>query len=248
MRVPAMAGLIRRRVLVNLRVEPEAIRPYVPAAFELTTVNGYAMAGICLIRLERVRPSGTHPAVGFASDNVAYRVAVRWQRDGRSCDGVFIPRRDTSSRLQRRLGGRLFPGEYHHAVFESHDRAGAVVIASRSDDGEGDVRLVAHESDGFPPGSVFRSLAEASTFFEQGSIGYSATRDPVWLDGLLLRTEGWSVAPLDVERLESSFFDDPARFPRGTVTLDDALIMRNTEHDWRSLPGLRAAASASTLD
>jgi len=35
-----------------------------------------------------------------------------------------------------------------------------------------------------PSTSIFSSLAEASSFFESGSLGYSVTNDPDRLDGL----------------------------------------------------------------
>jgi hypothetical protein len=181
---------------VTFRVDPEVLRPHVPDVFEIGTVEGYVMAGLCLIRLERVRPRHVGSMAGLASDNVAYRVAVQWERDGELCEGVFIPRRDTSSTLQRRLGGRVFPGEYHRSLFDIRDERGTVAIAGRSDDGGGDVRLVARETDRYPADSILGSLDEASGFFERGAVGYSATRQPGRLDGLLLSTEEWQVSPL----------------------------------------------------
>jgi len=242
MKLPAIEGVIRRRILVNFRVDPEVMRPHVPAPFQIKTVEGYAMAGICLIRLEKVRPKSPVEKLGLASENVAYRVAVQWDADGRTHDGVYIPRRDTSSTLQHRLGGRIFPGEYHHGAFDVHDEHGQITIACRSTDGSGDFDLVARESARFAPSSVFGSLDAASRFFEQGAIGYSATTDVGRLDGLLLQSKGWKVAPLDVDRVESAFFDDPRRFPPGSVAFDNALIMRNIAHEWHAMPELAVSA------
>ena len=240
MKLPAIEGLIRRRILVNFRVDPDVLRPMVPEAFQIKTVKGYGMAGICLIRLEQVRPKSLSGRVGISSDNVAYRVAVRWESHGQTHDGVFIPRRDTSSSLQHRLGGRIFPGEYHHSVLTARDEHGRITITCRSTDGRGDVDLVARESDLFPASSVFESLDDASTFFEQGAIGYSTSSDAGRLDGLLLRSETWSVSPLVVDLVGSTFFDDPERFPPGSVTRDNALIMRNITHEWQAMPDMIA--------
>jgi Uncharacterized conserved protein (COG2071) len=242
MKLPAIEGVIRRRILVNFRVDPEVMRPLVPAPFRIKTVEGYAMAGICLIRLESVRPKSPVGRIGLASENVAYRVAVEWDADGRTQDGVYIPRRDTSSSLQHRLGGRIFPGEYHHSAFEVDDEHGVISIACRSTDGSGDVDLVARETDRFAPGSVFGTLDVASRFFERGAIGYSATTDVGRLDGLLLQSNEWKVAPLEVDHVQSAFFDDPRRFPPGSVVFDNALIMRNIAHEWRAMPELAASA------
>jgi hypothetical protein len=229
--------------VVNFRVEPEVLRPHVPEPFQIRTVAGYAMAGICLIRLEHIRPKSLHGRLGLASENVAYRVAVRWASEGQTHDGVFIPRRDTSSTLQARLGGRIFPGLYRHATFTTRDEDGAITISCRTTDGRGDVDLVAHESDRFPTSSVFGSLDAASAFFEEGAIGYSTGSDQGRLDGLLLRSTTWSVSPLEIDHVESTFFGDPARFPRGSVTFDNALLMRNIAHEWQALPALEGAAA-----
>jgi hypothetical protein len=40
---------------------------------------------------------------------------------------------------------------------------------------------------------------------------------------------------LAVEQVESSFFNDPRRFPSGSVEFDCALLMRGIRHEWRAL-------------
>jgi Uncharacterized conserved protein (COG2071) len=243
-RIPAIRGLIKRRILVNYRVKPAALRAVVPRPFDLRLVDGYAMAGVCLIRLERVRPSAVpRPDIGLASDNVAYRVAVGWDdpETHEPRQGVFIPRRDTSSSLQRAFGGRFFPGEYHHSRFTAADDDGRLSITVSSDDSGGDVELEASEAEGFPQGSVFSSLGEASRFFEEGSVGYSAKEQDDRLDGLLLLTESWAVRPLAIHHARSSFFDRIETAAPGSVSLDNALIMRDVAHEWQALPQLNAA-------
>jgi len=56
-------------------------------------------------------------------------------------------------------------------------------------DGQGDLRLVARETDTFATGSVFGSLEVASAFFEEEAVGYALASDQRHLDGLLLRTD-----------------------------------------------------------
>ena len=64
------------------------------------------------------------------------------------------------------------------------------------------------------------------------------TRDPARLDGIELRTYGWSVEPLQVEQVHSSYFSDEKRFPKGSVEFDCALVMRNLGHEWHSAEDL----------
>jgi len=114
MRLPKIQGVIRRRILVNYRVDPQVIQRLLPDKFQPKLHAGCAIAGICLIRLEQIRPRGWPAFLGVSSENVAHRIAVRWEGDH---EGVFIPRRDTNSTLNHLAGGRLFPGEHNSADF-----------------------------------------------------------------------------------------------------------------------------------
>jgi len=89
MKMPAVEGIIERRLLVNYRVAPGALAGILPAPFRPKLVGGYAIAGICLIRLASVRPRGLPAGLGLRSENAAHRIAVEWDADGRSHDGVF---------------------------------------------------------------------------------------------------------------------------------------------------------------
>jgi hypothetical protein len=233
MRIPVLRGVIRRRLLVNFAVDPARIERLLPAPFRPKLHAGRAIAGICLIRLEEVRPAGLPAAAGISSENAAHRIAVEWEdARGERREGVFIPRRDTGSRLAAFAGGRLFPGEHHHARFDVADDGHSIELAARADDGSVALRVVGRTSDALPSRSVFRSLAEASAFFEGGSLGFSVTADAHRLDALRLRTTTWRVDALDVSEVSSSFFENPAAFPAGSACFDHALVMRDVEHEW----------------
>lgn len=240
MRLPVVQAVIRRRILVNFRVEPEAITPQLPTCFRPKLQAGKAIAGICLIRLEHVRPKPMPEFVGVSSENGAHRVAVLW-RDaaGRTQEGVFIPRRDTDSELSHLLGGRIFPGEHHKARFAVEEREDRISFSMKSEDGAVKVELYGKVADNLPRGSIFPSLAASSAFFETGSLGYSTTKDGSRLDGIRLRTKSWRVEPLEVREVYSSYFMDESRFPRGSVEFDHALLMRNIDHEWHSASDLR---------
>jgi hypothetical protein len=108
----------------------------------------------------------------------------------------------------------------------------------QSDDREVAVKVSGRLGGGLPGSSCFSSLAEASAFFEPSSIGYSVTSDAGRLDGIELRTHGWSVEPLQIEEVHSTYFSDEARFPKGSVAFDCALVMRNLGHEWHSAQDL----------
>src|SRR3977135_359472 len=119
MRLPTIQGIIRRRLLVNYRVAPAVLARLLPATFRPKLHGEFAMAGICLIRLEQIRPQGLPVFLGASSENAAHRIAVLWEDEqGKTQGGVYVPRRDTNSRLNYLAGGRLFPGEHHAARFQ----------------------------------------------------------------------------------------------------------------------------------
>jgi hypothetical protein len=196
------------------------------------------MAGVCLIRLKRIRPKFLPAFFGFSSENAAHRFAVEWEHDGETKEGVFIPRRDTTSRLNALVGGKLFPGVHHHATFRVREQDGHYRVVLDSDDRRTHVLVEGSVATDLPNTSVFGSLDEASAFFERGSLGYSVTARPGEFDGLELRSFAWHVRPLAVERVESSFFEDRALFPAGSVEFDCALLMRGIDHEWHGREAL----------
>jgi hypothetical protein len=232
MRIPAIHGLIDRRILVNYHLEPEVVARHLPSPFRPKTLRGRAIGGICLIRLRDIRPKFLPLPCGIGSENAAHRIAVQWEIEGQQKEGVFIPRRDTDSRLNALSGGRLFPGEHNHARFQIHETPDHLSVKLDSDDGHTHVSVVAKPGSKLPSSSIFESLPEASEFFEAGSLGYSVTADPTRFDGVELRCRTWRVEPLEVEHVASSFFDNPAVFPAGSAIFDCALLMRGIEHEW----------------
>jgi hypothetical protein len=232
--IPAVHAVMARRILVNFRVRPNVVAGLLPHPFRPKLVNGWAMAGICLIRLEDMRPAWMPRGCGVASENAAHRIAVEWTENGRTREGVFIPRRDTNSLLNRIAGGRLFPGVHHPAEFRCAQNCTRFEVELRSRDGETRVNVVARLADDWPGGSVFGSLEEASAFFRNGGCGWSPSNGCA-LEGVELHTENWTMHALAVEHVESSFFNNPHRFPPGSVEFDCALMMRGIGHEWRAL-------------
>lgn len=240
MHMPIVRGLIRRRILVNYRVEPNILADLLPTPFRPQLVGGCGMAGICLIRLAEVRPRGFPATLGFSSENAAHRIAVEWSEGGTLRRGVFVPRRDTNSHWNTLVGGRLFPGVHHHATFTVHETQSHYSVAFRSDDGQSAVTIQGSIGCKLPSSSAFGTLATASEFFQRGSIGYSPTTDGQALQGLELRCCEWSVTPLEIESVQSSFFENESLFPPGSVEFDCALLMRNIQHEWQGRPDLVA--------
>jgi len=236
-RIPTIRGVIDRRILVNFRVDPDVLASVLPEPFKPQLVDGAGIAGVCLIRLAGLRPAFLPGTWGIRSENAAHRIAVQLP-DG--SNAVYIPRRDTNSHLNVLVGGRLFPGAHHHAQFTSVETDDRFDVTMRSDDDATRLVVESKIADRLPAGSVFADVAAASSFFESGSLGFSDTSTDGRFDGLELRTDQWRVSALDVDRVESSFFDDRSMFPAGTVEFDNALLMRSIEHEWHARESLSA--------
>lgn len=230
--LPTIEGVIDRRVLVNYRVDPERLAALLPTPLRPQLVNGFGIGGICLIRLKHLRPKGAPTWLSVGSENAAHRVAIEWDDEGQTRTGVFIPRRDSTSRLNALLGGRLFPGVHHHARFTVDEQGEGVSVRMQSRDGEVSVSVRGSVTQRLPAESIFGSVDAASAFFEGGALGYSPSRTAGTLEALELDVEGWQVQALDVEQVASSFFDGPTAFPAGTAVFDNALLMRGIAHRW----------------
>jgi len=246
MRSPAMSSVIERRLLVNYRVDQEVAASLLPTPLRPQLVNGWAVAGICLIRLGRLRPSWVPGWAGMRTENAAHRIAVEWDGAGGRQSGVFIPRRDSDSRATVLAGGRLFPGEHHYASFDVRETARDLHVAFASTDGTARASIDIRVAQRLQGSALFAGLQDASDFFRHGSAGLSATRDGGRLEGMELRADRWVTEPAEVRAVCSSFFDDARLFPPGSVTLDCALLMRDIPVTWTAIQPTFSPTSVTT--
>lgn len=238
MKIPTIKGTIDRRILINFQVDQDVVAKFLPSPFRPKLVKNKAIVGICLIRLKGIRPKGLPEAVGISSENAAHRIAVEWTEEGQIKEGVYIPRRDTSSKLNSFAGGWLFPGVHQLANFKVEESGGNYSIGFESEDGTY-LSITAQETELWNKESIFESLDCASQFFQNGSVGYSPDKTGKSFDGLELGTKKWEVSPLAVTKMRSSFFENELVFPKGSVKFDNALLMRSIEHEWKGLKEIK---------
>jgi uncharacterized protein YqjF (DUF2071 family) len=237
--LPVITADVERRILLNYRADPEVVARLLPAPFTPQTVNGFAVVGICLLRLGHVRPQGLPRRVGLRSENAAHRFAVQWSEHGRQRSGVYIPRRDSASAVNVATGGRFFPGFHERADFTVSESAADLAVAFRSRDGEMAVDVAVSVVDELVPSALFATLADASEFFRAGSVGFSPSRRG--FTGMELRTNAWGVEAAAIDHACSSFFGDARAFPSGSIELDSAVVMRNIPIEFHGVPALVAA-------
>ncbi len=243
--MPVLRGVIERRVLVNYRVDPSVAAGLLPAPFRPQLVAGRAVAGVCLIRLAKLRPKGLPPWLGLRFENAALRIAAEWDIDGVTHSGVYVFGRCTASPLAALAGGRILPGVQRRAAFVASESGRSIRVSYRGDDGTA-LRVEGETTSDWPEDSVFASPAEASAFFAAGSLGYSWNERRGEFEGMELCVPEWRATPLAVHELAASYFDDERRFPPGSIAFDHALAMRDIEHEWRISRPIADAAIAGT--
>jgi uncharacterized protein DUF2071 len=69
-------GMIARRMLLNFRADADVVQRLLPAPLEVDQRRGHDIVGVCLIRLENLRPRGIPGPLGLSSENIAHRVAI----------------------------------------------------------------------------------------------------------------------------------------------------------------------------
>lgn len=245
MKMTAIRGRIVRRVLINVRIRPDALAAILPPMFKPRLVNGWAVGGICFIALEQIRMPFLPTIIGLKSNNSAHRFAVyKVDENGVETDCVYVPRRDTDSRLSICAGRYLFPAELYEAQFEVTDTGSGIKLNVKSADHKADIEFSAVVNDSVQTGSVFSTIDELSEFFRLGKIGYSPRSQSGVLDGVRLETDTWNGVPLKIENFESSFFSQGNLFPEGSVELDSAFLMRNIDHYWFKEPALGSVCQA----
>jgi hypothetical protein len=241
MKLPTMHGYIDRRILVNFIADPDAVRKIIPEPFRPKIYKGKAIVGICLIRLKNIKPKRLPDFIGISSENGAHRIAVEWDEDGTIKEGVYIPRRDTSLRLNTLAGGRIFPGRHYLAKFNVKEGDGNYHVDFTSSDNTR-ISIDAKETGLFDPNSIFETLENVSEFFQKGAIGYSPNGNKY--EGLELQTYQWQVHPLEVMQVHSSFYQNEAIFPKGSIRFDNAVLMTRVEHEWKSTKDKHIQAEA----
>lgn len=234
MKIPTIHGYIDRRILINFTADPKSVEKIIPFPFRPKIYKDKAVVGICLIRLKDIKPKGFPDFIGVNSENGAHRIAVEWDENGETKSGVYIPRRDTSLKLNAFVGGRLFPGKHFLAKFNVQEANGKYHVDFKSSD-ETETSIDATSTDVFNKNSIFGTLENASDFFENGDLGYSPNKDK--FDGLRLKAYNWKVQPLEVSNVKATFFENEEIFPKGSVNFDNALLMSNIEHEWKREEG-----------
>lgn len=242
MRAPALRGRIDRRISVFYRLDPTAARGLLPQGLRPRLFRGWALGGVCMLRLARMRPRLLPIPVGLASELAWHRVAVEWDEGGRTLHGHYLLRSETDSRLAPIPGARLVPSPDDCTRIEVRANEEELVGRVESGDGSTDIELVASVAP-WAEGTLFKSANAAREAIASGHVVWDGEAEGT-LEGVELRSTGGSSQGLQVRRLRSQWFEDPERFPPGTTTLDCAIVVRDADHEWHAPASEQASGLA----
>ena len=239
MKAPALAAVMERRILVNYRVIgiywADLPAPFRPA---LVAVTGCG---------HLPDPALPHPARWTARCRLRSETpptgCVCWSARTARSPACTSPGATPRPGWPRSPAGRLFPGYLHLARFRTHEDGEGYRIQVASRDGMVHIEVEARRAEELAPGSIFTSLDAASGSFRCAPAGYAATRAQR-LRRVELETAGWTLEPLRLDRVTSSFFDDRRRFPAGTAEPDSAFLMSGLSTIWHPQPRLQVIAAA----
>lgn len=229
-------------VCANLRVDPAALRPLIPAAFDLDLHGGMAWISLTASRLKDFGVGWVPRALRMNFYQATYRAHVTFTDfRGRTTRGCYFVRSDTNSPLMSATANLL-------PEFKAH-RCGTcpILLARRGEhllltvdsgtDPAGKVVLVldsSHEHAEMPPGSLFRSRAEADALIVDFSdaFAYDPAADEVFI--LQIDRGAWNyrvVEPVD----HYLGYINQGPFHPGNAQLDSVFYFRDCPYRWLPL-------------
>lgn len=255
MRAPQLTGRIERRILVDHLVSPELAQGLVPDGVDLRLVDGRAVVGMCLIHLSGLRPRHLPLWTGTSVEAVAHRISVWGPADQGRVGGVFVPRRDTTSRAAAAVGGRLFPGVHGLALIDVHEDGDRFAISATTADGA-TIDVAVHRPpapgvcvaepltaapartpqaavDGPEPDQAAAARADAlSALHRSELLAWSPDPSGRGLEVVEMRCHRWSTSSLVVERASSSWLRGLPGMGGGALASPSALLMEELDVSW----------------
>jgi hypothetical protein len=233
----------KEAICLNLAVTPEALRPLVPAVFELDVAAGSAWVSLTVSRLADFGVGRLPRPLRMNFYQATYRAHVLYRNvDGELRRGCYFVRSDTSSPLMSQAANLLPEFRAHHCgtvpIVMARDGEQLLLTVDSHDDPSGKVVLVLDEkdapSDRLQPESRFRDLGEARSIIVDFLDAYAWEPRTSEVYVLSIRRGEWRLrAPRIVDAYVGFASDGP--FPKGTARLDSVFTFRDVPYQWLPL-------------
>ena len=221
MRIIPVRGVIERRLLVIYRLDPDVAKGLLPAPFRTRLTSGYAVAGIALAHLGRLRPAGLPPVTGLSRESATHGIAVEWESPRSLHTGVFVVHRDSAGTV---------PGRHFRRapMFTVEERTDGLRVAYSSRDRAVQVDVDVSLATALEGSALFRDVRAAARFLELD--GANRAAGAAWTPqprGIKLSAGDGCISAARVRTAASSIFANTSVFPPGSVHLDSALVLRD---------------------
>jgi Uncharacterized conserved protein (COG2071) len=229
-------------IAVNVRLDPAALRPLVPAVFALDVYAGHAFVSLTASRLKDFGVGWLPRALRMNFYQATYRAHVTYTDfRGRVIRGCYFVRSDTNSRLMS-LTANLMPEFRAHRcgtcpILMVRDGDHLLLTVDPEGDAAGKVVLVLDASRplaGMPAGSCFASVKAAYDFLVDFYDAFAY--DPQAEEVLLLQIErgAWDIRVLEPVDYYLGYFS-AGPFPAGSAVLDSVFYFRDVPYRWLPL-------------
>jgi uncharacterized protein YqjF (DUF2071 family) len=230
-----MTTVFRECLLVNFAVDPQVMRPLVPAPFELELHGGCAYLSVVIAEMVKMCPSFVPRLLGITYNQVVYRVVVNYAGER----GVYFVRSDANNQLMSIAGELLTFFHFHYSRCRVERRDGVLhvdLIAGPS--GHADIHAaypLAATRESLPATSHFTSLAGAKEFLVQlfTAFSYDSFTNDVGI--VRIRRGEWDLRVVDDTIARYEFMQDGRFFPSGSAQIDSIFYVKELPYFWHRL-------------
>jgi uncharacterized protein YqjF (DUF2071 family) len=229
-------------VAVNFALDPAALRPLVPPAFELDLHDGRAFVSLTASRLKDFGVGWLPRALRMNFYQATYRAHVTYTDfRGRCLRGCYFVRSETNSRLMS-LAANLLPEFRAHRcqtypILMARRGDHFLLTVDSGDDPAGKVVLVLDTSrplKAMPPTSCFASVQEAYAFLVDFHDAFSYDPDSEEVFLLQIERGAWDIEVF--EPVDSYLgYLDRGPFRPSAARLDSVFYFRNVPYRWLPL-------------
>jgi|HubBroStandDraft_3_1064219.scaffolds.fasta_scaffold12939_5 hypothetical protein len=223
-------------LVITWALPAECLKPLVPPGLDLDTYDGHwGFVVIAVVQTRRLRPTFLPAWAGRDYALTGYRIFVKHQnRPGRTRRGLHILRSDTDKRSMKLGGNLLTHYRYRLADIDVTPAENRLAVRIATPDAAADLHVVVHlagEPAALPPGSPFRSDADARRF--AGPLPWTfdyepQTRSIVMIHG---RRSRWQPRQVAVDVKTCSFIEQ-APFGKAGPRLASAFHIADLDYRW----------------
>jgi hypothetical protein len=236
-------AFFERSLVLTYALPARTLAPLLGPGLEIDAYDDWGFLAIALVQTRDLRPRRFPTWLGRNFFLSGYRLFARFVRPGKqTLRGLRILRSDTDRAAMVRLGNVFTHYNYRQASVEITDDARHLEVRIRTPGREADLHAVADLTSRpapLPPGSPFRTMADARSF--AGPLPYTFSYDEharkmVVIKGL---RQAWDPQPIQVEVKEATFLER-SPFAGADVRLANAFHVTDVPYAWKpgTLEGL----------